>query len=59
MKGALMNFNKLIIATNNLTIATENATQSMKEFGAELKSVESRYHPVVWFFIKLWIYLEK
>jgi hypothetical protein len=36
---------------DELSLATNNTTQSIKEFSASWKSFKMRYHPIVWFVV--------
>jgi hypothetical protein len=37
----------------NLAITTRDTAQAMAEFGAELKSYRSKYHPFIWWILQL------
>jgi hypothetical protein len=39
----------------SLYASTEAATQRARELSASIDAIKSRYHPIVWFFIR-WIY---
>jgi hypothetical protein len=45
--------NNLLLAYNEYTVSAQEATQKMKGFGAELKSIRSRYSDIVWWILKL------
>ena len=50
---ALNNLKAFHDALFKTSVATDNATQSMKEFKAEYDSIKSHFNPIVWFFIRI------